>query len=165
MTQSRFAVVALAGMLVLGGCADAEQDPVADTEQVAGSGMGGGMVNPHSDIGPAQEGMPNPHAAGMPGAGGMGNPHEAAAMPGEGGVMEISFSCPDDVTLKLALYSEEDRAEVTLKGETHDLERVRSASGLKFSDGTWSFFSKGPEAMVMKNDEPVVKDCMAVGHP
>ncbi len=165
MTQSRFAVVALAGMIALAGCADAEQDSAAETEAVAGAGMQGGMGNPHSDIGPAQEGMPNPHAAGMPGAGGTGNPHAAGAMPGEDGVMTISFSCPEDVTLKLALYSEEDRAEVTLMGEMHDLERVRSGSGMKFSDGTWSFFSKGPEAMVMKNDEPVVKDCVAVGHP
>ena len=163
MTQSRFAVVALAGMIALAGCADAEQDSAAETEAVAGAGMQGGMGN--SDIGPAQEGMPNPHAAGMPGAGGTGNPHAAGAMPGEDGVMTISFSCPEDVTLKLALYSEEDRAEVTLMGEMHDLERVRSGSGMKFSDGTWSFFSKGPEAMVMKNDEPVVKDCVAVGHP
>ena len=165
MTQRNLAVFALAGLLAFAGCAESEQEPIAETEQVAGSGMEGGMANPHSDIGPAREGMPNPHEAGMPGAGGMENPHAAAAMPGEGGLMEISFACPDDVTLKLALFSEEDRAEVTLMGETHDLERVRSGSGMKFSDGTWSFFSKGPEAMVMKDDEPVVKDCVAVGHP
>ncbi|MCL7928068.1 MAG: MliC family protein [marine benthic group bacterium] len=165
MTQRNFAVFALAGLLVFAGCAETEQEPVAETEQVAGSGMEGGMANPHSDVGLAKEGMPNPHEAGMPGAGGMENPHAAGAMPGQGGLMEISFSCPDDVTLKLALYSEEDRAEVTVLGETHDLERVRSGSGMKFSDGTWSFFSKGPEAMVMKDDEPVVKDCVAVGHP
>ncbi len=50
-------------------------------------------------------------------------------------------------------------------GETHELERVRSASGMKFSDGTWGFFSKGPEAMLMKNEEPIVKGCIAAGHP
>jgi membrane-bound inhibitor of C-type lysozyme len=165
MTQRKLVAFALAGLLSLTGCAEAEQEPAGETEQVAASGMEGGMSNPHSDVGPAREGAPNPHEGGMPGAGGMENPHEAGGMPGEGGVMEISFSCPDDVTLKLALYTEADRAEVTLMGETHDLERVRSASGMKFSDGTWSFFSKGPEAMVMKNDDPVVKDCVAVGHP
>ncbi|MEJ2481874.1 MAG: MliC family protein [Gemmatimonadota bacterium] len=164
MMHKNFAVIALTGLLILAGCSDAEPEPAAGTEQVAGSEVQPGMDNPHSEIGPAREGMPNPHASGMPTAGGMENPHEAGAMPGEGGVTAISFSCPDDVKLKLALFSQEDRAEMTLMGETHDLERVRSASGLKFTDGTWSFFSKGTEAMVMKDEEPVVQNCMAVGH-
>ena len=40
-----------------------------------------------------------------------------------------------------------------------------SASGMKYSDGTWTFFGKGPEALVMKNDEHVLTECKAAGHP
>lgn len=171
INQKTYALAAVIGLLAMAGCADAGQEGAADVETTAQSGMEGGMQNPHSDIGPAAEGMPNPHANGMDGAGAMGatggmaNPHAAGGMPGEDGVIHITFQCPDDVPMQLVLHSADNRAQVTYMGETHELERVRSGSGMKFSDGTWGFFSKGPEAMLMKNDEPIVKDCIAAGHP
>jgi len=160
--QKKYALAAVVGLFAMVACADAGQDAAADAEMTAQSGMEGGMQNPHSDVGPAAEGMPNPHASGMDGAGAMG---ATGGMPGEDGVINITFKCPDDVPLQLVLHSADNRAQVTYMGETHDLERVRSGSGMKFSDGTWGFFSKGPEAMLMKNEEPIVKDCIAAGHP
>ena len=169
--QKKFAFLGVFGLLVVAGCAGSEPESETGAETTAQSGMEGGMQNPHSDIGPAAEGMPNPHASGMNDAGAMGatggmeNPHAAQGMPGEDGVINITFTCPDDVPMQLTLHSAENKAVVTWMGETYELERVRSGSGMKFSDGTWGFFSKGPEAMLMKNEEPVVKDCIAAGHP
>lgn len=169
--QRKCTLFAALGLLVVAGCADSGQDAAVEAETTAESGMEGGMKNPHSDIGPAAEGMPNPHASGAEGAGAMGamggmdNPHVAGGMPGEDGVINITFTCPEDVPLQLVLHSDDNRAVVTYMGQTHELERVRSASGMKFSDGTWGFFGKGPEAMLMKNEEPVVQNCIAAGHP
>ena len=169
--QKKCTLFAALGLLAMAGCSDAGQDAAVDTETTEQTGMEGGMQNPHTDLGPAPEGMPNPHTSGAAGAGAMGamggmeNPHAAGGMPGEDGIINITFKCPDDVPLQLVLHSADNRAEVIYMGETHELERVRSGSGMKFSDGTWGFFSKGPEAMLMKNEEPIVKNCIAAGHP
>ena len=95
------------------------------------------------------------------------NPHAAAssAMPGEGGITEIMFKCTEDKAFMFSLLDGVAKARITVDGESYELEHVESASGMKYSDGTWTFFGKGPEAMVMKNDEHVLTECKAAGHP
>ena len=160
MKQKRFAFLALAGVLVLAGCGGAEQEEtVVVQEDVAAAGM----ENPLADVEGATGGMPG----GISTADGVENPHAEAApsMPGRDGVTQIMFKCADDKAFMFALLEGVEKARITVDGESYELEHLPSDSGMKYSDGTWSFFGKGPEALVMKNDEHVFTDCKAAGHP
>ena len=166
MMQKRFAFLAVAGALVLAGCGGAEQgDEVVVQEDAAAA------ENPHAGVPGAPGGMPGGVPAGRDGeittAEGVANPHAAAssAMPGEGGVTEIMFNCADDKSFLFSLLDGVAKARITVDGETYELENIESASGMKYSDGTWTFFGKGPEALVMKNEEHVLTECKAAGHP
>lgn len=166
MMHKRFAFLAVTGALVLTGCGGTEQgDEVVVQEDVAAA------ENPHAGVPGAPGGMP----AGMPGAHegeittaeGVQNPHAAAssAMPGEGGVTQIMFNCADEKAFMFSLLDGVARARITVDGESYELDHIESASGMKYGDGTWTFFGKGPEALVMKNDEHVLTECKAAGHP
>ena len=166
MMQKRFAFLAVTGALVLAGCGGAEQgDEVVVQEDAAAP------ANPHAGVPGAPGGMPGGVPDGHDGeittAEGVENPHAAAssAMPGEGGVTQIMFNCADDKAFVFSLLDGVAKARITVDGETYELEHIESASGMKYSDGTWTFFGKGPEALVMKNDEHVLTECKAAGHP
>ena len=160
MMQKRFAFLALAGVLVAAGCGGAEQEETVAVQEDAAAA---GMENPHADVEGATGGMPG----GISTADGVENPHAEAApsMPGRDGVTQIMFKCADDKAFMFALLEGVDQARITVDGDSYELEKIPSASGMKYSDGTWSFFGKGPEALVMKNDEKVYTDCKAAGHP
>lgn len=99
------------------------------------------------------------------GAGAMPNPHGATEMPGQGGVTRITYACADGKSFQLAMYEGSGKADLVMGEETVSLAREQSGSGMKFSDGTWVFHGKGPEALVDRNDERVYSDCKASGHP
>ncbi len=139
MMQKRFAFLVLAGILVVAGCGGAEQGETAVVQENAAAA---GTENPHDDMEGATGGMP-----------------------GRDGVTQIMFKCADDKAFMFALLEGVEKARITVDGESFELEKDPSASGMKYSDGTWSFFGKGPEALVMKNDENVFTDCKAAGHP
>jgi len=166
MMQKRIAFFAVAGALVLAGCGGAEQaDEVVVQEDAAAAD------NPHAGVpgapGGMTGGMTGGHAGEISTAEGVQNPHAAAssAMPGEGGITQIMFNCADDGAFMFSLLDGVAKARITVDGESYELEHVESASGMKYSDGTWTFFGKGPEALVMKNDEHVLTECKAAGHP
>ena len=162
MMQKRFAFLAVAGALVLAGCSGAEQgDEVVVQEDAAAA------ANPHAGVPGAPGGMPGSHEGEITTAEDVANPHAAAssAMPGEGGITEIMFNCADDEVFLFSLLDGVAKARITVDGESYELEHIESASGMKYSDGTWTFFGKGPEALVMKNDEHVLTECKAAGHP
>ena len=160
MMQKRFAFLALAGVLVIAGCGGVEQD---ETVVVQDDAVAAGVENQHANMEGATGGMPG----GISTAEGAENPHAAtpSSMPGRDGVTQIMFKCADDRAFTFALLDGVEKARITVDGESDELEKIPSASGMKFSDGTWSFFGKGPEALVMKNDEKVFTDCKAAGHP
>ena len=160
MMQKRFAFLALAGVLIVAGCGGAEQEETVAVQEDAAAA---GMENPHADVEGATGGMPG----GISTADGVENPHAEAApsMPGRDGVTQITFKCADDKAFMFALLEGVEKARITVDGESYELEHLPSDSGMKYSDGTWSFFGKGPEALVMKNDEHVFTDCKAAGHP
>ena len=162
MMQKRYAFLAVAGALVLAGCGGAEQgDEVAVQEEAAAPD------NPHAGVPGAPGGMPGSHEGEITTAEDVANPHAAAssAMPGEGGITEIMFNCADDKAFLFSLLDGVAQARITVDGESYELEHIESASGMKYSDGTWTFFGKGPEALVLKNDEHVLTECKAAGHP
>ncbi len=113
----------------------------------------GALADAHGSQYTTAEGVTNPHTPGP------------STMPGEGGITEIMFRCPDDQGFLFGLYAGADSARISVDGVTYELERVPSASGMKYTDGTWSYFGKGPEALLMKGEEVVMKDCKAAGHP
>jgi membrane-bound inhibitor of C-type lysozyme len=163
MMQKRYAFLALAGVLVVAGCGGAEQEETVVIQEDAAAA---GMENPHANTEGATGGMPGGMPGGISTAEGAENPHAAAtSMPGRDGVTQIMFKCADDRAFTFALLDGVEKARITVDGESYELEKIPAASGMKFSDGTWSFFGKGPEALVMKNDEKVFTDCKAAGHP
>jgi membrane-bound inhibitor of C-type lysozyme len=166
MMQRRFAFLAVAGAIVLASCGGAEQGDEGAVQEEAAA-----VENPHAGVpgapGGMAGGMPGGHAGEISTAEGVENPHAAAssAMPGEGGVTEIMFKCAEDKAFMFSLLDGVARARITVDGESYELEHVESASGMKYSDGTWTFFGKGPEALVMNNEEHVLTECKAAGHP
>ncbi len=99
------------------------------------------------------------------GAGAMQNPHGATAMPGQGGVTRITYACADGKSFQLALHEGTGQADLVMGDETVVLAATPAGSGMKFTDGTWVFHGKGPEALVDKGEERVFTDCKASGHP
>ena len=163
MIRNRLAALVLAGAVALAGCSGEETQEEAQAEQSAG------VQDPHAglDMQGGMDAMSEAHASGVTTAEGVANPHARGPgrMPGEGGVTEINFRCADGQSFLFGLYTGSETARISIDGQTYELERVPSGSGMKYSDGTWSFFGKGPEALVMKDDEVVMKDCKAAGHP
>jgi membrane-bound inhibitor of C-type lysozyme len=146
MIQKRFAFFALAGMLAVSACDSADQAEVVVVEDdVPAMTTMEGVENPHTGA-----------AGAMSGA--------ARSMPGEDGVIELTFNCAGEKAFQFVMLTESEQARITIDGETYELEKVPSASGMKYSDGTWTFFGKGPEAIVAKNDEHVLTECKAAGH-
>ena len=163
LIRNRFAAVALSGALVLAACSGDDAQQEAQEEQTAE------IQNPHEgmDMDAATGALADPHGSQYTTAEGVTNPHTPgpSTMPGEGGVTEIMFRCPSDQGFLFGLYELSDSARVSIEGKTYELKRIPSASGMKYTDGTWTFFGQGPEALLMKDDEVVMKDCKAAGHP
>jgi membrane-bound inhibitor of C-type lysozyme len=99
------------------------------------------------------------------GAGAMQNPHGAMEMPGQGGVTRITYGCAEGNSFQLVLHEGTGEADLVMGEETVTLASDRAASGMRFTDGTWVFHGKGPEALVEKDGERVYSDCKASGHP
>ncbi len=139
MQYKHLSSLALAGLVALAACGGSDSGASQDTEQAPVAAQdAGGMANPHGD---------------------------AAAMPGQAGVTRITYKCADEKSIQLALYEGSGKADLVMEGETVTLAAETTGSGMNFTDGTWSFRGKGPEALVMKGGETVFADCKAAGHP
>ncbi|MFC3395416.1 MliC family protein [Brenneria rubrifaciens] len=47
-----------------------------------------------------------------------------------------------------------------LDGDRHHLPQVISASGTRYSDGTYTFWSKGNHAFIQRGERVIVDDCI-----
>ncbi|MNE29241.1 Membrane-bound lysozyme inhibitor of C-type lysozyme precursor [compost metagenome] len=47
-----------------------------------------------------------------------------------------------------------------MDGEQLKLKQVLAASGAKYSDGKYTFWSKGPNAFIERNDKVIMSDCV-----
>jgi len=47
-----------------------------------------------------------------------------------------------------------------LDGNQLTLKQVEAASGTKYSDGHYTFWSKGPQAFVQRGDDVILNDCV-----
>ncbi|ACT06577.1 putative lipoprotein [Dickeya chrysanthemi Ech1591] len=53
-----------------------------------------------------------------------------------------------------------DSATFLLDGESHTLPQVPAASGTRYSDERYAFWSKGNQAFIVRGDRIIVNDCV-----
>ncbi len=82
-----------------------------------------------------------------------------------GQVSVIMFQCADDKNFALTVAPGVGQAALRVEDGVFQLEQQEVASGMEFSDGTYTFRGEGPEAVVEKDGEQIYTDCMAAGHP
>ncbi|WP_157953006.1 MliC family protein [Limnobaculum parvum] len=74
---------------------------------------------------------------------------------------ELNYQC-EGQSLSVILNNEKQSVNVIIAGEPQQLHQVVSASGAKYSNGNYSFWSKGDTAMVLKGDDIIINDCKLV---
>ncbi|MEE4410084.1 MULTISPECIES: MliC family protein [unclassified Serratia (in: enterobacteria)] len=62
--------------------------------------------------------------------------------------------------LTVALDGKDSTASFLMDGEQLKLKQVLVMSGAKYSDGKYSFWSKGQNAYVERNDKVIISDCV-----
>jgi membrane-bound inhibitor of C-type lysozyme len=82
-----------------------------------------------------------------------------------GQVSVVMYQCADDKQFALTVAPGVGQAALRTDGEVFQLEQQEVASGMEFSDGTYTFRGQGPEAFVEKDGERIYTDCVAAGHP
>ncbi|MDN0124981.1 MliC family protein [Yersinia aleksiciae] len=58
--------------------------------------------------------------------------------------------------------NQHDNVSLILDGEQLTLPQVRAASGTKYSDGHYTFWSKGNNAFIERDDKIIINDCMLI---
>lgn len=61
--------------------------------------------------------------------------------------------------LTVALNTKESTVSFVMDGEQLKLKQVLAASGSKYSDGKYTFWSKGQNAFVERNNKVIMSDC------
>lgn len=64
--------------------------------------------------------------------------------------------------LTVSLDGQESTVSLVMDGEQLKLKQVMAASGAKYSDGKYTFWSKGQNAFVERNGKVIMSDCMQV---
>ena len=71
----------------------------------------------------------------------------------------------DDKSFALTVASGVGQAALRADDGVFQLNQQEVASGMEFSDGTYTFRGQGQEAFVEKDGERIYTDCVAAGHP
>ncbi|AKJ42232.1 MliC family protein [Pragia fontium] len=71
----------------------------------------------------------------------------------------LTYQCEKQHLLTVILDNEKQHLQLTIDGKLRLLNQVISASGAKYSDSEYTFWSKGNSAMVMHNDDIIINDC------
>lgn len=58
--------------------------------------------------------------------------------------------------------NKQDKVSLVLDGKQLTLPQVRAASGAKYSDGHYTFWSKGNAAFVERDEKVIINDCMLI---
>lgn len=140
----------------LGGASGPVQKFLADCDSIARTGSVVAGAGEGADAGASDQGMPTDtgEAAGsdMPAAGG-------AADSGGGNAAEngtaVSYTCDEGIPMQVVYTTKGEEMSATV---THDvagtvtLKRAISGSGVRYSDGEFELFTKGPEAIFSWKD-------------
>jgi membrane-bound inhibitor of C-type lysozyme len=68
-------------------------------------------------------------------------------------------------TLPLTVKIEQQQAHFIMDGRALTLKETESASGARYSDGTYAFWSKGDSAFIERNQRIIVNDCQRQAAP
>lgn len=71
---------------------------------------------------------------------------------------ELHYQC-DEQPLDVALNQQKEQVSFEWQGETKTLTQGISASGARYSDGIYVFWSKGDDATVYKRDRIILNNC------
>ncbi len=82
-----------------------------------------------------------------------------------GQISVLMYQCADEQQFALTVAPGVGQAALRLEAGVFQLEQQEVASGMEFSDGTYTFRGQGPEAFVEKDGERIFTDCVAAGHP
>ncbi|AHM74146.2 lysozyme inhibitor [Yersinia hibernica] len=64
--------------------------------------------------------------------------------------------------LKVMQDNKQDKVSLILDGKQLNLPQVRAASGAKYSDGRYTFWSKGNTAFVERDEKVIINDCVLI---
>ncbi|ANI29356.1 hypothetical protein PL78_05805 [Yersinia entomophaga] len=64
--------------------------------------------------------------------------------------------------LTVALDNKQDKVRFVMDGKQLNLPQVVAASGTRYSDGYYTFWSKGDSAFIERGDKIVMNDCVLV---
>jgi membrane-bound inhibitor of C-type lysozyme len=82
-----------------------------------------------------------------------------------GQVSVVMYQCADEKAFALTMASGVGQAALRIDDGVYQLDQQEVASGMEFSDGTYTFRGQGPEAYVEKDGVRIFTDCTAAGHP
>ena len=82
-----------------------------------------------------------------------------------GQVTVVMYQCADEKAFALTVASGVGQAALRIEDGVYQLEQQEVASGMGFSDGTYTFRGEGPEAYVERDGVRIFTDCTAAGHP
>jgi len=82
-----------------------------------------------------------------------------------GQVSVLMYQCADEKAFALTVASGVGQAALRIEDGVYQLDQQEVASGMEFSDGTYTFRGQGPEAYVEKDGVRIFTDCTAAGHP
>ena len=82
-----------------------------------------------------------------------------------GQVTVVMYQCADEKAFAMTVAPGVGQAALRIDGDVYQLEQQEVASGMEFSDGTYTFRGEGPDAYVEMDGARIFTDCTAAGHP
>ncbi|ANC41938.1 MAG: MliC family protein [Hafnia alvei] len=71
----------------------------------------------------------------------------------------LSYQC-GTTPLTVTVDNQKDQVSFIMDGNQLTLPQVVSASGARYSDGKYTFWSKGNTAFIERNDQIIINDCV-----
>ncbi|CAM3625389.1 MULTISPECIES: MliC family protein [Rahnella] len=72
---------------------------------------------------------------------------------------ELHYQC-GTLPLTVTLNKPAQQVDMVLDGEQLKLKQVEAASGTRYSDGRYTFWSKGNQAFVQRGENVIIDDCV-----
>lgn len=76
--------------------------------------------------------------------------------------LDFSYACGNGVPVRVVFAADFQAVKVYLPDQTFEMTQAIAASGIRYTGGGYTFWSKGEEAFVMKGEEIVIADCRKV---
>jgi membrane-bound inhibitor of C-type lysozyme len=73
--------------------------------------------------------------------------------------LDFSYACANGVPVRATFAPDFQSVRITLPDQAIEMTQAVAASGIRYTGGDYTFWSKGEEAFVMKGEDIVIKDC------